>query len=67
MIDSGLVTLLMVAGAGGLTGSLVGLFVALFARRGSQLRVETATGIGFLVGASIGALVGIFEAMLGRL
>ena len=67
MIDSDLVTLLMVAGAGGLAGSLIGLFVALFARRGSPLRVETTTGIGFLVGASIGALVGIFEVMLGRL
>lgn len=67
MIDSSLVTVLLAAGACGLVGSLIGLLVALFARRGTPLRAETATGIGFLVGASIGVLVGIFQTMLGRL
>ena len=67
MIDSDLVRILMAAGVCGLIGSIVGLLVAVFARRGTPLRVETTTGIGFLVGASIGVLVGIFEVMLGRL
>jgi hypothetical protein len=61
-------TLLIRAAICGVLGSLFGVFMALFGKHNEErLRVGNASGIGFLVGASIGALIGIFESMLGRL
>lgn len=52
----------------GVVASLIGVLVALFGKSNEErLRVGNASGIGFLIGASIGALVGIFESLIGRL
>ena len=65
-MDQSLINLLMFTGGWGLLGSLLGLIYALFGRGGRPLRVEIATGVGFLVGASLGMLYGIMQSMLGR-
>ena len=65
-MDPKLVKMLMIAGASGLVGSLIGFLVAIFGAKDEQIRVENATGIGFLVGASIGALFAIFATMLDQ-
>ena len=65
MFESSLLNLLVIGGAWGVVGSLVGLVTALFSRD-KRLTVGTAAGVGFLVGASLGALFGIFYAMLER-
>ena len=52
----------------GIVASLFGLVVVAIGKRNDErLQVGNATGIGFLVGASIGALVGIFTTLAGRL
>lgn len=62
------VNVLICAGIFGIVASLIGVLVAVFGRRNEKrLQIGNASGIGFLVGASIGALVGIFQSMLGRL
>ena len=66
-MDSGLMKVLMVAGASGMIGSIAGFFLAVFGKGNASLRVENTTGIGFLVGASIGTLIGIFSLMLDRI
>lgn len=65
-MDPKLIKMLMIAGVGGLIGSLLGFLVAVFGTKDERIRVENATGIGFLVGASIGALIGVFATMLDR-
>jgi H+/Cl- antiporter ClcA len=52
----------------GIVASLLGVLVALFGKKNEErLQVGNASGIGFLIGASIGALIGIFQSFLGRL
>jgi len=51
----------------GVLGSFVGFFLAFFGKGNTNLRVENTTGIGVLVGASIGTLIGIFSSMLDRI
>ncbi len=63
-MDPKLVKLFMIAGAGGVIGTLLGFLIAMFGAKDERIRVENATGIGFLVGASIGALIGVFATML---
>jgi hypothetical protein len=63
-----LLRILILSAGCGIVASLLGALVAAFGKSNSEsLRVGNASGIGFLVGASIGAMVGIFESMLGRL
>lgn len=63
-----LLRILLLSGACGVVASLLAALVAAFGKSNSEtLRVGNASGIGFLVGASIGALIGIFESMIGRL
>ena len=51
-----------------MVASFIGVLVALFGRSNDErLRVGNASGVGFLVGAAIGALAGIFETLIGRL
>ena len=60
-------TIFMFGFGGGLLGSLLGLLYSLFGDAGKSLRVGNSTGLGFLFGASIGTVIGIFESMLDRL
>ena len=61
-------TIFLLSAGCGVAASLLGVLVAVFGKSNSEsLRVGNASGIGFLVGASIGALMGIFETMMGRL
>ncbi len=63
-----LMKLFLLSAVCGLAGSIFGILVARFGTSDDdRLRVGNASGIGFLVGASIGALIGIFESMIGRL
>ena len=63
-----LLKILLLSAGCGVAGSLIGVLVAMFGKSNAEnLRVGNASGIGFLVGASIGALSGIFENMIGRL
>jgi hypothetical protein len=62
------VSVLLWSGLCGVVASVVGAVVAVFGKRNEErLKVGNASGIGFLVGASVGALIGIFESFLGRL
>ena len=51
----------------GAVGSILGLLFSLFGRTSKDTRAELTMGVGFLVGASMGALYGIFATMLDRL
>jgi len=63
-----LLNILLLSGGSGVIASLIGALVAVFGKSNEErLQVGNASGIGFLVGASIGALVGIFESLIGRL
>ena len=62
-MDANLLKVLMIAGIGGVLGSVGGFLVAVFGGGGTSMRVENTTGIGFLVGASMGALLGIFATI----
>ena len=62
-----LLTIFMFGGGGGVLGSLLGLLYSLVGKPGETLRVGNSTGLGFLLGASIGTVAGIFESMLHRL
>lgn len=63
-----MLTIFLLSGGCGLAASLIGALVAVFGKSNAEaMRVGNASGIGFLVGASIGALIGIFETMMGRL
>ncbi len=47
--------------------SLIGVLVAAFGKSNDEpLCVGNASGIGFLVGVSIGVLIGVFEALISR-
>lgn len=62
-----LLIIFMIGGAGGVLGSLLGLLYSLIGNPGQDLRVGNSMGLGFLLGASIGTVIGIFESMLDRL
>lgn len=62
-----LLKLFLYAGGFGLVGSVAGVFVALFGKQNeSRLRVANASGIGFLAGASLGGLIGIFQTLMNQ-
>ncbi|MCP4192849.1 MAG: hypothetical protein GY768_19730 [Planctomycetaceae bacterium] len=65
-MDANLIKVLVIAGAGGLIGSLGGGLLAIFGKGNTNMRVENTTAIGFLVGGALGALLGIFATMLDR-
>ena len=47
--------------------SLIGVLVAAFRKANDEpLCVGNASGIGFLVGVSIGVLIGVFETLISR-
>ena len=63
-----LLQIFLFAAAFGVVGSILGVLVARFGKDNDErLQVSNASGIGFLIGASLGALVGIFESLLDRL
>ena len=52
----------------GIVASLIGALVAIFGKSNDdRLQVGNASGVGFLVGSSVGAFIGIFETIIGRL
>ena len=66
MIDPALATLMKVVIGSGIVGSAIGGAIG-YLSRDARLRLANSLGIGFLVGASIGALVGMFEHLIGRI
>lgn len=67
VIDSDLVKIIGILVGSGALGSLLALIPALFNRRGQSAKYGTAAGVGFLMGASIGGLFGMFAVLLGRI
>lgn len=62
-----LAKLFLITGGFGVVGSLVALLPVFFGRNNEdRLSVGNATGVGFLIGASIGAIVGIFNSLMGQ-
>ena len=60
-------TIFLLSGSFGVVGSILGALVARFGKNNDErLRVGNASGVGFLIGASMGALAGIFESMIDR-
>ena len=66
-MEDPLARLLILAAVCGVGGSLLGLLYSLFGKGEDRPRVEITTGVGFLIGASLGALFGIFAIMAGKL
>ena len=67
MIDPDLAKMVGILVGSGAAGSALALIPTLFTRRGDKPAYGTAAGVGFLVGASIGGLFGIFAVLLGRI
>jgi hypothetical protein len=65
-MDDPLAKLLLISGVCGVGGAILGFLHSVLSKSEQRARVEIATGIGFLVGASLGALFGIFATMAGR-
>ena len=65
-MDPSVVSSFGVTFAAGIVGSIIG---AVYGYRSGdeRLRVGNSSGIGFLLGASIGATVAVFQSMAGRL
>lgn len=67
MIDPGLATILISAFKYGVVGSLLFAFGRVLNRKKEGPKLDQAAAIGFLVGASFGAFIGIFQSMTDRL
>ena len=65
MIDPNLVSLMKTLIGSGLVGMVIGGAIG-YLSRDSRLRLGNSMGVGFLVGASIGALMGMFGQLMGR-
>ena len=66
MIDPKLVKLVMIIVGSGTMGSLMALLPVIFQRSEGSTGYGTTAGIGFLVGASLGGLFGVFAVLLGQ-
>ncbi len=66
MIDPKLVKIVMIIVGSGTMGSLIALLPLIFQRSEGRTGYGTTAGIGFLVGASLGGLFGIFAVLLGQ-
>ncbi len=66
-MNDSLFTILLLGGAGGALGSFAGLLYSRFGDPGESMRAGNSMGVGCLIGAAFGTLVGIFETLLGRL
>ncbi|MEM9659431.1 MAG: hypothetical protein AAF961_13820 [Planctomycetota bacterium] len=67
MFDQGLLAVLKYAFLCGVGGSIVGAVLNQLSRGDTRLRLDYALAVGFLVGAAIGSVVGIFASMMSRL
>jgi ABC-type Mn2+/Zn2+ transport system permease subunit len=61
-----LVQIFVISLGAGVAGSLLAVVIGYFSRD-ERLRVETSAGIGFLVGAAIGATISVFASLSGKL
>ena len=66
MMESVLIKLFAMALCSGIVGSIIGGMVGYFSGD-PRLRLGNSTGIGFLIGAAIGATVAVFANLGGRL
>ena len=67
MIDPKLVKMIAILVVSGAVGSLLALVPVLFRKQKGEVRYGTTAGVGFLVGASIGGLFGIFAVLLNQI
>ena len=65
-MDSALVKLFGIILASGVAGSAIAAIVVFFSRD-EKLRIGNTTGVGFLIGAAIGAAFGVFWSITARL
>ena len=66
MIDPKLYHIFLTAFLYGLGGSVLVSIIWILSRQKPMARFDQALAVGFLIGASIGAFVGIFQSMLIR-
>ena len=66
MIDPKLVKIVVILVASGAVGSLIALIPLLFKKSDGPSGYGTTAGVGFLIGASLGGLFGIFAVLLGQ-
>ena len=67
MFDPKLLKMFAILLASGVIGSLIALLPLLFRKIEKKPGYGTTAGIGFLVGASIGGLFGIFAVLLNQI
>ena len=65
-MDSALAKLFGIMLASGVAGSIIASIIVFFSRD-ERLRLGNTTGVGFLIGAAIGASVGVFWSITSRL
>jgi hypothetical protein len=66
MIDPQLVKIFLIVVGSGSIGSLIAMIPVVFQRSDASTSYGTTAGIGFLVGASLGGLFGVFAVLLGQ-
>ena len=66
-MDPKLVKLFAIVIGSGAAGSLLALMPVLFGKNDGKTGYGTTAGIGFLAGASLGGLFGLFAVLLGQI
>ena len=66
MIDPNLVKIFVIIVVSGSVGSAIALLPLLFKKSEGPTGYGTTAGVGFLIGASLGGLFGIFAVLLGQ-
>ncbi len=61
-----LIQMFLIVILSGGAGSLLALLPMIFRKQGGSSGYGTTAGIGFLIGASLGGLLGIFAVLLGQ-
>ena len=67
MFDPKIVKIFLILIGSGAVGSLLALLPVIFRKTDGQARYGTTAGVGFLIGASLGGLFGIFAVLLEQI
>ncbi len=66
MIDPKIIKIILILVGSGTVGSLLAILPVLFGKNKQNVGYGTTAGVGFLIGASLGGLFGIFAVLLGQ-
>ena len=67
MFDPKLVKMILIVVLSGAAGSIFALLPILFGKKDEKTGYGTTAGVGFLIGASLGGLFGIFAVLLNQI